>query len=70
LIFAAFVISILDGRIARWRQKNSVMGREIIDSQVSIAFGIAFAENMDQLADASKFSGEVIYQNKSAQKEL
>jgi diguanylate cyclase (GGDEF)-like protein len=42
---------------------------EIIDGQVSIAFGIASAENKDQLAEAIKLSDERMYQDKSAQKE-
>jgi diguanylate cyclase (GGDEF)-like protein len=42
---------------------------EIITGQVGIAFGIASAENKDQLADALKLSDERMYQDKSAQKE-
>jgi diguanylate cyclase (GGDEF)-like protein/PAS domain S-box-containing protein len=44
--------------------------REIVDGQVSVAFGIASAENSDQLADALKLSDEKMYLDKSAQKEL
>jgi diguanylate cyclase (GGDEF)-like protein/PAS domain S-box-containing protein len=42
---------------------------EIINGQVSIAFGIASAENKDQLAEALKLSDERMYRDKSAQKE-
>ncbi len=42
---------------------------EITSGSVSIAFGIATAENMDQLAKALKLSDERMYQDKSAQKE-
>jgi len=42
---------------------------EIIYGQVCIAFGIATAENKDQLAEALKLSDERMYRNKSEQKE-
>jgi diguanylate cyclase (GGDEF)-like protein/PAS domain S-box-containing protein len=42
---------------------------EIINGQVSIAFGIACAENKDQLAEAIKLSDERMYQDKSVQKD-
>ena len=42
---------------------------EIINGQVSIAFGIASAENPDQLAEALKLSDERMYRDKGAQKE-
>ncbi|MDD2310424.1 MAG: CDP-diacylglycerol--serine O-phosphatidyltransferase [Desulfuromonadaceae bacterium] len=41
MIFAALVFDILDGRIARWRQKNSVMGRELDSLADVISFGVA-----------------------------
>jgi diguanylate cyclase (GGDEF)-like protein/PAS domain S-box-containing protein len=41
---------------------------EIITGQVSIAFGIASAENNDQLAEALKLSDERMYRDKTAQK--
>jgi CDP-diacylglycerol--serine O-phosphatidyltransferase len=41
LVFAAFVFDVLDGRIARWRQKNSVMGRELDSLADIISFGVA-----------------------------
>lgn len=56
LIFAAFVFDILDGRIARWRQKSSAMGRELDSLADVISFGvapamIAFACGMQGLFD-------------------
>jgi len=41
LVLAAFVFDVLDGRIARWRQKNSVMGRELDSLADIISFGVA-----------------------------
>jgi len=41
MIFAAMIFDILDGRIARWRQKNSVMGRELDSLADVISFGVA-----------------------------
>ena len=41
LIFAALVFDILDGRIARWRQKTSEMGRELDSLADVISFGVA-----------------------------
>jgi CDP-diacylglycerol--serine O-phosphatidyltransferase len=41
LVVAAFVFDVLDGRIARWRQKNSVMGRELDSLADVISFGVA-----------------------------
>jgi len=41
MVFAALVFDILDGRIARWRQKNSVMGRELDSLADIISFGVA-----------------------------
>lgn len=41
LIFAAFVFDIFDGRIARWRQKSSLMGRELDSLADVISFGVA-----------------------------
>jgi diguanylate cyclase (GGDEF)-like protein/PAS domain S-box-containing protein len=43
---------------------------EIISGQVSIAFGIASAENKDQLAEALKLSDMRMYQDKADQKEV
>src|SRR5687767_3497606 len=41
LIFAGLVFDILDGRIARWRQKTSAMGRELDSLAAVISFGVA-----------------------------
>jgi CDP-diacylglycerol--serine O-phosphatidyltransferase len=41
LIFAALIFDILDGRIARWRQKSSAMGRELDSLADVISFGVA-----------------------------
>lgn len=41
LVFAALVFDVLDGRIARWRQKASAMGRELDSLADVISFGVA-----------------------------
>ncbi|HLO25780.1 MAG TPA: CDP-diacylglycerol--serine O-phosphatidyltransferase [Geobacteraceae bacterium] len=41
MVFAALVFDVLDGRIARWRRKNSVMGRELDSLADVISFGVA-----------------------------
>jgi CDP-diacylglycerol--serine O-phosphatidyltransferase len=41
LIFAGLVFDVLDGRIARWRQKSSAMGRELDSLADVISFGVA-----------------------------
>ena len=41
LIALAFVFDVLDGRIARWRQKASAMGRELDSLADVISFGVA-----------------------------
>jgi CDP-diacylglycerol--serine O-phosphatidyltransferase len=41
LIFAALIFDILDGRIARWRQKSSAIGRELDSLADVISFGVA-----------------------------
>lgn len=41
LIIAALVFDILDGRIARWRQKSSALGRELDSLADVISFGVA-----------------------------
>jgi CDP-diacylglycerol--serine O-phosphatidyltransferase len=41
LVLAAFIFDILDGRIARWRQKTSVLGRELDSLADIISFGVA-----------------------------
>jgi CDP-diacylglycerol--serine O-phosphatidyltransferase len=41
LVLAALIFDVLDGRIARWRQKNSIMGRELDSLADVISFGVA-----------------------------
>jgi len=41
MVIAALVFDILDGRIARWRQKTSAMGRELDSLADVISFGVA-----------------------------
>jgi len=41
LVVAALIFDVLDGRIARWRQKTSAMGRELDSLADIISFGIA-----------------------------
>ena len=41
LVLGALVFDILDGRIARWRQKTSAMGRELDSLADVISFGVA-----------------------------
>jgi len=41
LVLAALVFDILDGRIARWRQKSSELGRELDSLADVISFGVA-----------------------------
>ncbi len=41
MVLAAGVFDVLDGRIARWRQKASAMGRELDSLADVISFGVA-----------------------------
>ena len=41
MVVAALVFDVLDGRIARWRQQTSVMGRELDSLADVISFGVA-----------------------------
>ena len=41
MVFAALVFDVLDGRIARWRQQTSAMGRELDSLADVISFGVA-----------------------------
>ena len=41
LVFAALIFDILDGRIARWRNKTSTMGQELDSLADVISFGVA-----------------------------
>lgn len=40
LVLAALVFDVLDGRVARWRQTNSAMGRELDSLADIVSFGI------------------------------
>ncbi len=41
LVLAALVFDVFDGRIARWRQKTSALGRELDSLADVISFGVA-----------------------------
>jgi len=41
MVLAALIFDVLDGRIARWRQKSSAMGRELDSLSDIISFGVA-----------------------------
>lgn len=41
LVLAALVFDILDGRVARWRQKSSALGRDLDSLADVISFGVA-----------------------------
>jgi CDP-diacylglycerol--serine O-phosphatidyltransferase len=41
LVFAALIFDVLDGRIARWRQKASALGQELDSLSDVISFGVA-----------------------------
>lgn len=41
LVFAALVFDVLDGRIARWRQTSSLLGKELDSLADVISFGVA-----------------------------
>ena len=41
LVLVALIFDILDGRIARWRQKTSALGRELDSLADVISFGVA-----------------------------
>ncbi|MCM2265890.1 MAG: diguanylate cyclase [Desulfuromonadales bacterium] len=58
-----------DEQVAREAVMRIKSSPEIINGLVSIAFGIATAENRDQLAQALKLGDERMYRDKSAQKE-
>jgi CDP-diacylglycerol---serine O-phosphatidyltransferase len=40
LVFAALIFDVLDGRVARWRQTDSAMGRELDSLADVISFGV------------------------------
>ena len=41
MVLAALIFDVLDGRIARWRQKSSILGRELDSLADIISFGVA-----------------------------
>jgi len=41
LVFAALIFDVVDGRVARWRQKSSALGRELDSLADVISFGVA-----------------------------
>ena len=41
LVLAALVFDVVDGRVARWRQKSSALGRELDSLADVISFGVA-----------------------------
>ncbi|MDD2712368.1 MAG: CDP-diacylglycerol--serine O-phosphatidyltransferase [Simplicispira sp.] len=41
LVMAALVFDVLDGRVARWRQQSSTLGRELDSLADTISFGVA-----------------------------
>jgi CDP-diacylglycerol---serine O-phosphatidyltransferase len=56
LVLAAVVFDILDGRIARWRQDSSLLGRQLDSLSDVISFGVApamlaYACGMQSLCD-------------------
>ncbi|TFV98584.1 CDP-diacylglycerol--serine O-phosphatidyltransferase [Oxalobacteraceae bacterium OM1] len=56
LVIAALVFDVLDGRIARWRQQDSLLGRELDSLADVISFGVvpavlAYACGMNGLFD-------------------
>src|SRR4249919_432091 len=57
LVPAAFVFDVFDGRIARWRQQHSALGRELDSLADIISFGVApaaigFGVGLDGFCDA------------------
>ena len=57
-----------DMRVAEESVKRIMGCAEVTNGQVSIAFGLASAENKDQIIEALKLSDERMYQHKSGQK--
>jgi len=56
--------------VAEETVKRIMSCTDILNGELSIAFGIATAESKDQLADALKLSDEMMYKDKSEQKEM
>ena len=65
----AVLLPATDSDVAEEAVERVMSCPEIISGQVSIAFGIAAAENRAQLAGALKLSDDRMYRNKSAQKD-
>ena len=66
LVPVAFVFDVFDGRIARWRQKNSALGRELDSLADVISFGVApaalgFAAGLQGGLDAVVLVGVLAY---------
>jgi len=59
-----------DEKVARDAVERILSSQEIAKGLVSIAFGIASAENKDQIPDALKLCDERMYQDKSVQKKI
>jgi diguanylate cyclase (GGDEF)-like protein len=57
-----------DNNVAENAVKRIMSAPEIINGQVTIAFGIASAEHKDQFAEALKLSDERMYRDKQAQR--
>lgn len=58
LVLLALVFDVLDGRVARWRQESSAMGRELDSLADVISFGvapaaIAYAAGLDSWLDSA-----------------
>jgi diguanylate cyclase (GGDEF)-like protein/PAS domain S-box-containing protein len=66
----AVLLPVTDKNVAEEAVKRVMSCPEITKGLVSIAFGIASAENKEQLAEALKLSDERMYRDKSGQKEL
>ncbi len=66
----AILLPGMDKNVAKDAIRRILSCPEIISGQVSIAFGVAFAESKDQLAEALKLSDERMYRDKSGQKKL
>ncbi|MCM2264587.1 MAG: diguanylate cyclase [Desulfuromonadales bacterium] len=64
----AILLPETDGQVAEEAVTRIKSSPEIINGLVSIAFGIASAENQDQLEDLLKRGDERMYRDKSAQK--
>ena len=66
----AVLLPATDKKVAEEAVRRIMSCPEIINGQVSIAFGISSAENKDQFAETLKMSDERMYRDKSKQKQL